>query len=1600
MTIKNMFTLKKLLLFSVSMIPAFAGFAQAPTISYAGNPYTYSLNGTITTLNPTVTGSPTVNGQTATFAGNGSAGNNNGAGTAASFNQPIGAAVDASGNIYIADVGNEVIRKITPSGVVSTFAGLGTPSHVDGIGTTAGFYHPVGMCVDNAGNMYVADEDNNMIRKIVLATGQVTTIAGQITAGFQNGNGTSAQFNLPCGVAVDNGGNLFVADYANNVIRKITSSGAVTTFVGTGSQGYADGTGILAALNHPYAITIDGNNNLYVVDRGNNMIRKVTAAGIVTTLAGQTTAGFQNGQGTAAQFNQPSGIAVDVSGNIYITDELNNRIRKITPSGAVTTLSGTGASGSANGTGTVGTFYYPFAIASDSYGNLFVGDYGYNLIRKVRTTPYTVDPQLPSGLTFNTNTGVISGTPLAISASTPYSVAAYNSSGMGTATINTTVNASPLALSSNQNYIAAYTPRVPGIKSNADLVTASGDNTKVETTIQYFDGLSRPLQTVQAKGSPTGKDVVQPFAFDQFSRDSLTYLPYTSTTGTVGAYQTNALTGTGGYSGSAQYQFYQQAGKGYINTTYPYSAVSFEHSSLNRAVEKGAAGSVWQLSTSGVSGGGHTIKVSYATNNNLTWAADSVNSRQVALYRVTINADQSRTLVRTNNTAVYDTSQLYVTIIKDENCISGRAGSVEEYKDFEGHVVLKRNYNYKNSALEVLSTYYVYDDLGNLAFVIPPAANGDAGATISSTTLNNLCYQYRYDQRNRLTQKKIPGKGWEFVIYNTLDQVVMTQDANQRNQTPQTWTATKYDVLSRVIITALYKSPGTVADTSKNSPNMTWLNSLQGYYNATTNPKWENRSNSDPSGYDNLSDPNYQSPLIYLTINYYDDYLAPNQPTNFIAPSGATLQTRGLLTATKTAVLNTPADMLWSVLYYDGLGRSVKTYAQHYLGSTVNTNNYDAIITTYNFTNQPMTTIRQHWTTGSSTVPLVTIANTYLYDHMGRKLKTWEQIQNGNNSLTAKTLISMIDYNELGQALTKHLHSTDSVNFLQNIGYTYNERGWLLTTNAPLFYMALYYNTGTQKQYNGNIAYQYWGANNTLTNHWTYNYDRLNRLLGGAAPTGNYETNITYDQMGNIAHLDRYQATTIKDQLTYSYASGGNPTNQLQSVTDATSNTFGMLPGATTYTYDGNGNMKTQANNGNHSQDKTFTYNLLNLPQTVTTPNATIDYTYDALGNKLRKVVSSGSAALYTNYMSGIQSSGTTVESISFIQTEEGQARPNGADYNYTYFLSDNLGNTRITFDSATGIARKLQRDDYYPFGLEIIDTIPSPKNEYLYNKKELQEELGQYDYGARFYDPLIGRWHVIDPLADKSRRLSPYIYTGNNPIRYIDPDGMFYKPSAEEAAAIANNVYNIKNGNSGLIGGWQRSNAVKGIKYDDDDTGLNSALYERTDKKTGKTEYVYATAGTDPGSAKDLNADVAQLFGVSAQYAESVLNAKFINEKLGNKELSFIGHSLGGGEAAANAEATSRSAITFNAAGLSDATKTNLGLTGASDLEIKNYDVKGQVIGIQRLFGAKPQGVQITLDSQSMISQILGSYVPIIGAINSVKKHVMGTVSEDLKKH
>jgi len=307
-------------------------------------------------------------------------GTTDGTGSAARFSFPHGIALGTAGNLFVADTFNNTIRKVTKKGVVTTFAGtVGVVGSTDGTGLAAKFANPRGVVVDTAGNVFVADTINYTIRKITKA-GVVTTLAGLAEAvGSADGTGSAARFNNPYGVAVDSAGNVFVADTASNTIRKVTSAGVVTTLAGTaGVTGSTDGTGSAARFYEPVSVAVDTAGNVFVADLANHTIRKVTSAGVVTTLAGTAAVtGTTDGTGSAARFYQPAGVAVDTAGNVFVADLLNNTIRKVTSAGVVTTLAGLAGSdyGSADGIGSNAIFNYPRGVVVDTAGNVFVTGY-------------------------------------------------------------------------------------------------------------------------------------------------------------------------------------------------------------------------------------------------------------------------------------------------------------------------------------------------------------------------------------------------------------------------------------------------------------------------------------------------------------------------------------------------------------------------------------------------------------------------------------------------------------------------------------------------------------------------------------------------------------------------------------------------------------------------------------------------------------------------------------------------------------------------------------------------------------------------------------------------------------------------------------------------------------------------------------------------------------------------------------------------------------------------------------------------------------------------------------------------------------------------
>jgi RHS repeat-associated protein len=914
----------------------------------------------------------------------------------------------------------------------------------------------------------------------------------------------------------------------------------------------------------------------------------------------------------------------------------------------------------------------------------------------------------------------------------------------------------------DKNYIITRAYKVASANSIASPTPAQAN-----VGITYFDGLGRPIQQIANQQSNSGKDIVTPIEYDIFGRQPKEYLPFVGSSRNMG-YDSNALEGNLNYYTST------------YSTSIGFSEKLLEKSPLNRLLEQAAPGDDWRLSNPEK----HTIQLDYQTN-----IAD-----EVKLFDVSLTADYVPSITANGS---YDANVLYKTVTTDEN-----NNPNEEFKDKEGRVVLKRNYD----SSVAHDTYYVYDVYGNLTYVLPPKAEGDTGSNV----LDELCYQYQYDYRNRLVAKKLPGKQWEFMVYDKLDRVVATGPAFSpfSDLKGAGWLITKYDVFNRVVYTAWLNSPAT-------STARTTMQQAQN--NATTINESKQSGTTIDAIAVNYSNNVAPTSFKLLSVNYYDDYAIPNVSglATSVVNQTVTTATKGLATGSWMRVPTTTAEIKAEASYtlYDYKYRPIRNYTTNYLGGYTYTDSKLDV-----FSGQLQYTIQKHKrTTGDSEL---VVKEAFTYSPQDRLIQHTHQINGG-----AEQLIAENTYDELGQLISKKVGNSSAVP-LQKVDYSYNIRGWLTKINeigslqqgtdpADLFGFKINYNTVdgnttvANKLYNGNIAETFWSTatDGGFVRNYGYKYDQLNRLKDATYQksgqvTGMYNENLSYDKNGNIMNLSRYgdrdeQYLPIQiDNLGYNYATNSN---KLMSVVDNSNNTSGFKDGNTTgddYVYDGNGNMTVDKN----KNITAITYNHLNLPTKIIFPTGNIVYFYTASGQKVQKVVSENTTVATTDYLGGYQYKNTVLQ---YFPTTEGYVKNtpvSGANtYSYVYNYTDHLGNTRLSYtkDTTTGSLKILEESNYYPFGLKhngYNPIAPVPENRRLFNGKELQEELGfnQYDYGARNYDPALGRWMNIDPLAETSRRFSPYAYALNNPVLFIDPDGMeAYSSQVDRSVGMSNNEWN-----------------------------------------------------------------------------------------------------------------------------------------------------------------------------------------------------------------
>ncbi len=704
--------------------------------------------------------------------------------------------------------------------------------------------------------------------------------------------------------------------------------------------------------------------------------------------------------------------------------------------------------------------------------------------------------------------------------------------------------------------------------------------------------------------------------------------------------------------------------------------------------------------------------------------------------------------------------------------------------------------------------------------------------SINTVNFKELIFQYEYDEFGRQVAQKVPGKDWEYVIYDPVGYPILTQDANLRKD--NLWLFTKKDAFGRPVYTGKYYNTKSREDLQRDveiliydSPNI-----------SNTEKRVTNTVNVSgvTINYTNNAFPNTNITEV-LAVNYYDDYNfidpdKPNFPTT-IEGQIVTKKTKGLTTGNWTKTLG---ENSWSKLYtyYNENGIAIKVHEKNHLGGFTTTENK------VDFRGKVEKEITKHRRTQSAT--LLTINDRYEYDNNERVKSQYQKI----NAQPEEHLVTN-NYDELGNMQSKEIGGRSTfANRLQEINYKYNIRGWLKEINdvnnlgSDLFAYQLNYNdpieafnTEGNSLYNGNIAQNIWRSkHDNQKKSYIYQYDKMNRITDAKFLVGNTlvrDTNfkleiqgIHYDANGNIKHLKRIGQNGTLDDLDYDY--GATNGNQLKAITDNANINQGFTDGNTSgddYEYDNNGNLIKDLNKGINSIE----YNYLDLVKKVTFSNGhSIQYTYDGKGRKLSKIYANGINNIKTDYLGIFQ---YEQNQLQFVPNTQGYSYPDntGNSFKYVYMISDHLGNNRVTYsdtnnDGNISTAELLSNTDYYPMGLihdgEFTNSIASNYN-YKYQGKELQQEnnILMYDFGSRLYDPTVGRWFSTDP---QNQYDSPYLAMGNNPVSMIDPNGEYVITASFVAGVIAGAYLGMMTG--------MMANQMQGKKFND-----SSNIFKETAK-------------------------------------------------------------------------------------------------------------------------------------------------------------------------
>jgi RHS repeat-associated protein len=804
----------------------------------------------------------------------------------------------------------------------------------------------------------------------------------------------------------------------------------------------------------------------------------------------------------------------------------------------------------------------------------------------------------------------------------------------------------------------------------------------------------------------------------------------------------------------------------------------------------------------------------YNQYDNATILTRNVENSYGAIGGLTISVDENDKV--TANLAITSVAPLklkngIVITLKTERRIADTDLGVIEAEGLKYRLSIKENSLYieGEGSFTSLSSAKASNPVGVIILPIP------------IDIIEGLCYQYHYDERNRLVEKKIPGKGWEYIVYDKVDRVALSQDANLRSQNK--WLFTKYDVFNRVIYTGDFKFYSANTDSNLRVQLQGLISS-----NATSN---EDKSSVFVNGgiTINYSEGNFpnstNNDFRVFTVNYYDDYsFQPYGVPISIPPSitfnGSTIvnmatNVKSLSTGSLVRILETN-NWIVNLTAYDTRFRPFWSKSENsYLQTT------DESTSLLDFTGKILQTVRNHSKTG--VISNLGVIDRFTYDNADRLIKQTQTV--GSNP---EELIASNQYDELGNLIQKKVGGlANAPNGLQTVDYSYNIRGWLKTINDPnnsltddLFAFKINYNTpqlGATPMYNGNISETSWRTkNDNNQRNYKYSYDNLNRLTNadyvvaspiplynnGAAFENYSEGNIQYDKNGNITHLERSglkdasPSIGVIDNLSYLY----NPrSNQLKHVVDTSIEPAGFNDVSLSsqqpdgsrvdlnYAYDINGNMIKD----NNKKIFSITYNHLNLPTRINfktnipTDTKYIEYVYDAVGTKLKKIIKNENSPnlTTTQYDNGYIYENSV---LKFFSQPEGYVANDNGVFSYVYQYKDHLGNVRLSYTKNPNTQNLdiVEENNYYPFGLKhsgynntVLST--NPANKYKYNGKELQDELGlnMYDYGARNYDPALGRWMNIDPLAEQSRRFSPYVYAVDNPVFFVDLDGNSFGP-------------------------------------------------------------------------------------------------------------------------------------------------------------------------------------------------------------------------------